>query len=71
MTVIADLKKNLQACKDELPEMRKLLAKLEELCGMAEERGMKRNLSVFLRFFYYYWLNDSFQLLKVNGRSIS
>ena len=49
MTVIADLKKNLQACKDELPEMRKLLAKLEELCGMAEERGMKRNrvFSVF------------------------
>ena len=47
MTVIADLKKNLQACKDELPEMRKLLAKLEELCGMAEERGFKKPFRVF------------------------
>ena len=43
MTVIAELKKNLQACKDELPEMRKLLAKLEELCETPEERGLKKN----------------------------
>ena len=42
MTVIAELKKNLQACKDELPEMRKLLAKLEELCETPEERGLKK-----------------------------
>ena len=65
MTVIADLKKNLQACKDELPEMRKLFAKLEELCGMPEERDFKKHFRVYESFHQCCTVNRVYLTLRV------